>query len=103
MKEKAIFFGVVLLFLLGYGVMITVRVVSVEKRLNRLESSHQMLESECRVLSNTLAHVRMTPELVSSLSAAIAQEGRRLPAVTNRDLRLIGSDFNSPPGSVPSR
>ena len=91
------------LFLLGYGLLITVRVVSVEKRLNRLEASHQELQWRYRVLSNTLAHVQMTPELVTSLSAAMAQEARGLRAATNRDLRLIGSELNSPPAGLPNR
>jgi len=87
------------LLLLGYGVLVTILSVGLEKRLSRLEASHQKLESEYRVLSNTLAHVQMTPELTRSLAAAMVEEGRRLPVATNRDLRLLGSEFNSPPAA----
>ncbi len=105
MKEpKSVFVGLLLLILLlaGYGVLLTVRCVSAERRLSRLAASQQALESDYRVLSNTLSHVQMTPELVNSLAAAMAQEGRRLPPPTNHDLRLIGSVFNSPPMSASS-
>jgi hypothetical protein len=94
--------GLVLL-LLGYGVLITVRVVSVQERLNRLEASHQDMLVDYRIFSNTLAHVQMTPELLDSLTRAMVLEGRRLGAPTNRDLRLIGSELNSPPAGVSSR
>ena len=90
------------LVLLGYGVVITVRVVSVEKRVSRLEASHQELQWRYRIYSNTLAHVQMTPELTKSLQAALAEEGRRQPN-TSRGLRLLGTEFNSPPADVSSR
>ena len=99
MKEKKkMVAGLLLLnlFLLGYGVLTTIR-------LNRLEASHQELQWRYRIFSNTLSHVEMTPELATSLSAAMAQEARRFPAATNRDLRLIGSELNSPTAGVPSR
>jgi hypothetical protein len=99
MKEtKKIVTGIVLLnlFLLGYGVLITIR-------LNRLEASHQELQWRYRIFSNTLSHVGMTRELAASLSAAMAQEARGLPAATTRDLRLIGSELNPPPAEVPKR
>jgi hypothetical protein len=91
------------LLLLGYGVWVTILSVGLEKRLSRLEASHQKLESEYRVLSNTLAHVQMTPELTRSLAAAMVEEGRRLPVATNRDLRLLGSEFNSPPAAASTK
>src|ERR1039458_9702414 len=87
------------LFLLGHGVLLTIHSVRLEKRLSRLEASHQKLESEYRLLSNTLAHVQMTPELTRTLAAAAVEEGRRLPVPTNRDLRLLGSECNWPPAA----
>jgi hypothetical protein len=99
MKEaKKMLIGLLLLnlLLLAYSILITVR-------LRRLEDANQESQWRYRVFSNTIAHVEMTPELAASLSAAMAQEARRLPMATNRDLRLSGSDFNSPPATAPTR
>jgi hypothetical protein len=90
-----------ILFLLAYGVLFTVHTVRLEKRLSRLEASHHELESHYRVLSNTLAHVQMTPELSKALSEAMAKEGSR-PAFS-RDLRLSGSELNSVPARGSTR
>jgi hypothetical protein len=102
MKHTKLVLALVLL-LLGYGVLLTIHSVRLEKRLSRLVASHQKLESEYRVLSSALAHVQMTPELTRSLAAAMVEEGRRLPVPTNRDLRLLGSEFNSPPATASTR
>jgi hypothetical protein len=86
---------VLVLLLLGYSVLITVRAISLQERLNRLETSHQDLLANYRVLSNTLRHVEMTPELLHSLQAAMAQERPAQPASTDREfLRMIGAEIN---------
>ena len=101
MKQTKLVFALVLL-LLGYGVLLTIHSVRLERRLNWLEASHQKLESHYRVLSNTLARVRLTPELKESLLAAMREEGRRLPQ-TDDYLRVPGSEFNSPPAAAASK
>jgi len=88
------------LLLLAYSVAITFWASKLEKRLNRLEASYQELKVKHRVLENTLSHVRMTPELRDSLAAAMAREGSELPVTNGRDLRLLGTKFNSPPQGV---
>ena len=85
-----------ILFLLGYGVLLTLLCIRLERRLSRLEASYREVEWRYRVDSNTLAHVAMTPELLKSMEAAMDEEGRRL-ARTDRGLRPLGSELNSPP------
>ena len=95
-------FLALIVILLAYGVLLTLHSIGTERRLSRLEASYKELEWRYRIDSNTLAHVQMTPELITSLKAALVEEGRRLPN-TNRDLRLLGAEFNSPPADVSSR
>ncbi len=88
------------LLLLGYSIATTYWASKLEQRLNRREASCQELNVKHRVLANTLSRVSMTPELRDSLMAALAREGSR-PAYTNgQDLRLLGTEFNSPPQGV---
>ena len=61
---------------------------------------YQELNMKHRVLANTLSRVSMTPELRDSLMAALAQEGSRLPFTNGQALRLLGTEFNSPPQGV---
>jgi hypothetical protein len=101
MKNPKLLLALIVL-LFAYGVLLTLQSIGTERRLSRLEASYKELEWRYRIDSNTLAHVQMTPELTKSLKAALAEEGRRLPN-TNRDLRLLGTEFNSPPADVSSR
>jgi hypothetical protein len=101
MKNPKLLFALIV-FLLAYGVLLTLYSIGIERRLSRLESSYKELEWRYRIDSNTLAHVRMTPELIKSLEAALVDEQRRLRS-TNRDLRPLGTEFNSPPAHVSSR
>jgi hypothetical protein len=91
-----------IVFLLAYGVLLTFHSICIERRLSRFEASYKELEWRYRFDSNILAHVQMTPELTEIVKAALVEEGRRLPQ-TNLYLRLLGSEFNSPPTDASSR
>ena len=103
-RAKPLLFGLILLilFLLGYGVLLTVRCVSLERRLSRLEASHKELERSYRVDRKILAHVQVTPELLDVARAAGAEELDRLPR-TNSVLRPPVTEFNPPPAGASSR
>ena len=101
MKNPKLLLALIVL-LLAYGVLLTLHSIGIERRLSRLQASYNELAWRYRIDSNTLAHFQMTPELLKSLKAAMAEEGRRLPN-TNRDLRPVGMEFNSPPADVSRR
>jgi hypothetical protein len=88
--------------LLAYGVLLTVRCVDLERRLRRLEASHQELERSYRVDRNILAHVQVTPEFVEIARAAGAKELDRMPR-TNSVLRPPVTEVNPPPAGASSR
>ena len=73
MKNPKLLFALIV-FLLAYGVLLTLYSIGIERRLSRLESSYKDLEWRYRIDSNTLAHVRMTPELIKSLEAALVDD-----------------------------
>jgi hypothetical protein len=91
--------GLVLL-LFAYGVFITVGAVRLEKSLNRGEAACQELQVKHRILADTFAHVEASPELTRALVTALARESRAHPTDTYRDVRLIGTELNSPPEGV---
>jgi hypothetical protein len=92
-----------ILLLLAYGVLITVRASSLEKRLNRLEASYQELQARHRAFAITMLHADASPEAAARAKVDMLRESLALPTPTSGDVRQTGTKLNSPPQGVTSK
>jgi hypothetical protein len=92
-------FGVILL-LLGYSVLTTVRANNQEGRLKRQVSSHVALDARHRALTDTLLRARTSGVAAVEAKVMLLRESLRLPAVTvGGEMRPTAIEVNSLPKS----
>jgi hypothetical protein len=88
----------VILLLLGYSALTTVRANNLEKRLKRLESSHLELDARHRALSDALLRAETSRVAAVEARVILLRESLRLPAAAGGgEMRPTAIEVNSMP------
>jgi hypothetical protein len=93
-----------LLVLLGYSVLTTVRANNLQKRLKRLESSYLELDARHRALTDTMLQAETSPVTAAEAKVMLLRESLKLPPATvGGEMRPTAIEVNSMPQGVRSK
>jgi hypothetical protein len=92
-----------ILLVIGYSVIITVRASGFEKRLNRVEASYRDLQLRRFRFAVEIIRTQELPEAAARAKEEILRVGREVQAATGQDFRPDVTELNSPPRAATSK
>jgi hypothetical protein len=102
-KQVVVGLVALVLVLLGYSVLTTVRVNNLEERLKRLESSHLELEARHADLADMMLRPETSRVAAAEARVMLIRESLKLPPATVHETHPSSIEVNSTPQDVRSK